>query len=123
MWKKANGRLICISDSSRIAFRTSISKAILEHLEKVASDNNTFINYLLESGLQVVLAQGGITFNKDHRPKDRIHYKTTYDKELLEKVKKFAKDHGLYINDIIEYSVNYMDLESIKKTNYRHRIE
>lgn len=123
MWKKSNGRLICVTDSTRVAFRTSISKSCLDQLDKLANENNTFVNYLLESGLKVVLKQGMITFNKETRPKDRVHYKTTYDKELLANVKQFAKDHGVYINDVIEYSVKFINLEQIKKSAYRNRIE
>lgn len=123
MWKKSNGRLICVTDSTRVAFRTSISKSILDQLDKLAKENNTFVNYLLESGLQIVLSQGVIMFNKETRPKDRVHYKTTYDKELLANVKQFAKDHGIYTNDVIEYSVKFINLEQIKKSAYRNRIE
>ncbi|NMD70460.1 rRNA methyltransferase [Bacillus sp. DNRA2] len=123
MWKKSNGRLVSVTDSSRIKFRTTISKSILDQLKMLAKNNNTYVNYLIESGLQVVLTKGIITYNKELRPKDRIHYKTVYDKQTLENVKKFAKDHDLYINDVIEYSVNHINLENIKNSNYRHRVE
>ena len=69
------------------------------------------------------LTQGVITFNKKSRPKDRVQYKTTYDKELLEQVKEFAKNHDLFINDVIEYSVKFIDTKNIKDTSYKHRIE
>lgn len=123
MWKLVNGRLVQETDSTRIKFRTNISKSILDQLNTLASDHDTFANYLIESGLRKVLSQGVITFNKKLRPKDRIQYKTTYDKELLEKVKKFAKDHNIFINDVIEYSTKYIDLENIKDRSYKHRIE
>ena len=73
--------------------------------------------------IQNVLSQGIITFNKESRPKDRVQYKTTYDKELLENVKEFAKNHHLFINDVIEYSVNFINLNHIKSNNYKHRVE
>jgi hydroxymethylpyrimidine pyrophosphatase-like HAD family hydrolase len=69
------------------------------------------------------LIEGTIIFNKENRPKDRIQYKTTYDKELLEQVKQFAKDHELYINDVIEYSIKFIDLNKVKDQSYRNRIE
>ncbi|MDZ5472672.1 rRNA methyltransferase [Bacillus sp. 31A1R] len=123
MWKVINGRLVQQADQSRVKFRTNISKAIINELTRLAIENDTHINYLIETGLQQVLNQGVITYNKDLRPKDRVQYKTTYDKELLENVKEFAKKHNLYINDVIEYSVGYMNIRDIKDRSYKHRIE
>jgi|1186.fasta_scaffold201670_2 hypothetical protein len=124
MWKKENnGRLIQITDESRVKFRTNVSKSILDKLNILAIENDTHVNYLIENGLQTVLAQGVITFNKESRPKDRVQYKTTYDKVLLENVKEFAKNHHLFINDVIEYSVNFINLNHIKSNSYKHRVE
>lgn len=123
MWKLVNGQLIQTTDNTRIKFRTNISKSILETLNNLALEHDTHANYLIESGLQAVLAQGVIHFNKETRPKDRIQYKTTYDKELLEQVKEFAKSHHLFINDVIEYSVQYIDFENIKNSSHKNRIE
>jgi hypothetical protein len=123
MWKKVDGRLVPTTDQSRVKFRTNISKAVLEKLENLANENNTHVNYLIESGLIEVLTQNTISFNKDLRPKDRVQYKTTYDKELLESLKQFAKKHELFINDVIEYSVNYINLENIKNSDFRNRVE
>lgn len=123
MWKKVNGRLIQTTDESRIKFRTNISKSILDQLNNLAMENNTHVNYLIESGLQNVLSQGVIILNKETRPKDRVQYKTTYDQELLENVKEFAKIHKLFINDVIEHSVNFIDMKHIKNSSYKHRVE
>lgn len=123
MWIKANGKLIQKTDESRIKFRTNISKALLDELTVLAEEYDTHVNYMLENGLEHVLSQGIITFNKKLRPKDRIQYKTTYDKELLEKVKAFAKKHKLFINDVIEYSVAFIDYEQLKNSSYKHRVE
>jgi hypothetical protein len=123
MWVSVNGKLIQTTDNSRIKFRTNISRSLINDLNQVAANNNTHINYLIESGLQNVLSKGYISFNKELRPTDRVQYKTTYDKNLLEKVKEFAKKHDLFINDVIEYSVNFVDVEKAKKSNYKHRIE
>ncbi|KQL53966.1 rRNA methyltransferase [Heyndrickxia shackletonii] len=123
MWKLINGSLVQTSDESRIKFRTNISKSILEDLHTLALEFDSHVNYLIENGLKNVLTQGVITYNKETRPKDRVQYKTTYDKELLENVKKFAKEHHLYINDVIEYSVQFIDLNNIKNSGYRNRIE
>ena len=59
----------------------------LNQLQSIADEKDTHVNYLLENGLQNVLAQGIITYNKESRPKDRVQYKTTYDQELLDKLK------------------------------------
>lgn len=123
MWIKGNGRLISVTDESRVKFRTNISKSILNQLNTLAIENNTHVNYLIESGLVAVLSEGYISYNKELRPKDRVQYKTTYDKDLLEDVKQFAKQHGLFINDVIEYSVKYINLENIKNSTYRNRVE
>ena len=123
MWKLVNGKLIQETDSTRIKFRTNISKSLLNQLNNLSSEYDTYANYLIESGLRELLSRNVISFNKDLRPKDRIQYKTTYDKELLEEVKEFAKNHNLFINDVIEYSTKYIDMENIKDKSYKHRIE
>lgn len=123
MWKLVNGKLIQTTDISRVKFRTNVSKNILEELNSLAIDNNTHVNYLIENGLENLLSKGTIIFNKDLRPNDRIQYKTTYNKDLLEKVKEFAKANQLFINDVIETSVKYIDIINVKKSDYKHRIE
>ncbi len=123
MWKKVNGGLIQTTDESRVKFRTNISKSILDQLNTIAIENDTHVNYLIESGLQNVILQGVITYSKESRPKDRVQYKTTYDQDLLDQVKEFAKQHHLFINDVIEYSVNFIDLTHTKNSSYKHRVE
>lgn len=111
MWKLVNEKLIQTIDNTRVKFRTNVSKSILDQLKILAIENNIHVNYLIENGLQTVLALEVITYNKDSRPKDRIQYKTTYDKKLLDLVKEFAMRHHLFINDVIEYSVKYINIE------------
>lgn len=123
MWKNVDGKLIQLTDTSRVKFRTNISKAILDQLSDLAEKYDTHVNYLLETGLEKLLSEGVITFNKDTRPKDRVQYKTTYDKDLLDAVKEFAKQHKLFINDVIEYSVNLIDIDKSKDKDYKNRIE
>jgi len=122
MWKNIDGRLIQFTDTSRIKFRTNISKAILDQLQDTAKQHDTHVNYLLETGLESLLTEGVIIFNKDTRPKDRVQYKTTYDMELLDSVREFAKQHRLYINDVIEYSTNFIDVPRSKDKSFKHRI-
>ncbi|MCZ2258154.1 rRNA methyltransferase [Sporosarcina sp. G11-34] len=123
MWKLVDGKLIHTTDTSRVKFRTNISRAILKSLKEVATENSTHINYLLETGLKETLSLGAISFDKKSRPKDRIQYKTTYDRELLESVRSFAIRNNLFINDVIEYSVQFIDVESSKDSGYKHRVE
>lgn len=123
LWKNIDGELVHVTDVSRVKFRTNISKKILEKLGTIAEENNTHINYLLETGLKETLSLGMITIDKKKRPKDRVQYKTTYDKELLEKVRNFAVRNKIYINDVIEYSVRYISIVDSKKQDHKHRIE
>lgn len=123
MWKNVNGRMIQLTDPTRIKFRTNISKTILENLKELADQHDTHINYLLENGIQNVLQQDYISFNKKLRPKDRVQYKTTYDQELLNQLKTFAKKNDVFINDVIEYSVAYIEYDAIKNSSYKHRVE
>lgn len=123
MWKSVNGKLVHTTDHNRVKFRTRISAALLEQMDTLAKEHHTFPNYLLESGLENLLLNGTISYNKDLRPKDRIHYKTTYDAELLVNVKEFAKQNKLYINDVIEYSVNFIDFDNLKLRSHKYRIE
>ena len=123
MFKRVNGRLVHLTDPSRVKFRTNISKAMLEDLEDIAKKNDTHVNYLLEAGLTKVLESDVIVYNKALRPKDRIQFKTSYDKDLIAKTREFAKKNGLCANDVIEYSVAYIDLNDVKSRDYRSRIE
>ena len=123
MFKRVNGRLVHLTDPSRVKFRTNISKAMLEDLEDIAKKNDTHVNYLLEAGLTKVLESDVIVYNKALRPKDRIQYKTSYDKDLIAKTREFAKKNGLCANDVIEYGVAYIDLNDVKSRDYRSRIE
>lgn len=123
MWKNINGNLFPTSDESREKFRTTISSEILNYLSHLADEHDTYVNYLLETGIQTVLDEDYIIYDKALRPKDRVQYKTTYDKQLLKKLKKFAADHKLFINDVIEYSVKYINPIKARKKEYRSRIE
>lgn len=123
MWIKKGGKLVHVTDESRVKFRTNISKSLLDELTVLAKEHRTYVNYLLENGIENLLDENEIAYDKKSRPKDRVQYKTTYDKELLEDLKEFAKEHRLYINDVIEYSVQFIDFSTIKKASYKHRIE
>lgn len=123
MWKNVNGKLYHATDTSRVKFRTNISKQILDYLSDLAELHDTHVNYLLEIGMEKLLNEDIFIYNKKTRPKDRVQYKTTYDKELLSAIKEFARQHNVFINDVIEYSVKMIDIGKIKNKSYKHRVE
>ncbi|KGX91484.1 LAGLIDADG family homing endonuclease [Pontibacillus marinus] len=95
-----------LSRDSRVKFRTNVSHALLCQIREIAKKHNTYTNYLIENGFKLVLENG---FEKkistENRPEDRIQYKTTYKKTLLEQIKLLAKEQKMNINDIIEYCI------------------
>jgi hydroxymethylpyrimidine pyrophosphatase-like HAD family hydrolase len=123
MWIVENDKLKHTTDESRDFFATTISKGITKRLKETANNNDTFINYLLEEGLNKVLSCGTIVYDKKSRPKDRVLFKTTFDKELIKEFRKFAKEHNLCANDVIEYSIQFIDLSNVKNGEHRYRIE
>lgn len=124
LWKLINGKLEQTSDDTRIAFRTTISAKLIAELHETALKHHTHTNYLLETGFQHIIENYDvIPYDKKNRPKDRKHYKTTYDKELFEELKQLAIKNNLYINDVIEFSAQYIDVNESKHKNFRYRIE
>ncbi|MCM3721390.1 rRNA methyltransferase [Solibacillus isronensis] len=123
MWKIHNGKLIQTTDESRIRYKTRMSAAIINSLKQLAEKYDTHIGYLLENGYSNLIESGSIVYDKKNRPKDRIEFRTTCDKELLDSLKEFAKDHSLNLNDVIEASVAYINYEDVKHANWRYRVE
>ncbi|MBM7663742.1 hypothetical protein JOC25_000198 [Solibacillus kalamii] len=123
MWKIHNGKLIQTTDESRIRYKTRMSAAIINSLKQLAEKYDTHIGYLLENGYSNLIESGTIAYDKKNRPKDRIEFRTTCDKELLDSLKEFAKQHNLNLNDVIEASVAYINYEDVKHTNWRYRVE
>ncbi|MGE7981790.1 rRNA methyltransferase [Solibacillus sp. NPDC093137] len=123
MWKIHNGKLIQTTDESRIRYKTRMSAAIINSLKNLAEKYDTHIGYLLENGYSNLIESGSIVYDKKNRPKDRIEFRTTCDKELLDSLKEFAKDHSLNLNDVIEASVAYINYEDVKHANWRYRVE
>ncbi|MFF5995074.1 rRNA methyltransferase [Lysinibacillus sp. KU-BSD001] len=123
MWKQINGRLVQTVDTTRVEYKTRISKAILDELKIIANEHNTHVGYLLENGFENLLYEDYINYDKKKRPKDRIEFRTTCDEEILKNLRTFAKEHKLNLNDVIETSAQYINLDAIKKGNWRYRIE
>ena len=84
---------------------------MLETLKQLAARHNTHVNHLIENGLKNVLIQDQINLDKTNKPVDRVQYKTTYNQQLLNDVKEFAKNQNVFINEVIEYSVQFIDID------------
>ncbi|MFJ5769854.1 LAGLIDADG family homing endonuclease [Psychrobacillus sp. NPDC093180] len=108
-WKINNGKIVLIPNSSRIGYKSRISQSILDKLKIQAANNNTYVNYMIERALKLFLEKTEITFTRNQKPKDRVEFSSTYDKELIEQVKLFAKSKRVPINEIIEYSIQHID--------------
>lgn len=123
MWKIINHKLVQTTDESRIRYKTRISAALIEQLKEMAAMHDTHIGYLLENGFLSLLQKGTISYNKKNRPKDRVEFRTTCDEELLAQLKDFAKSQQLNLNDVIEESVKYIQLDQVKNASWRYRVE
>lgn len=122
MWVIKNGELIHTIDSSRKDFKTTISKEFLTRLQFLANKHNTHVNYIIENGLSHLIKTNNFTYNKENRPKDRIYYKSTYSKEVIKQLKEFAKLHKVFLNDVIESSLEYVVFNELEDIHYKHRI-
>jgi len=116
MWKIVDGKIVRTPNSTRISFRTNISKSLLDSLKALADQHNAHVNHLIENGLKNLLSQTDINLNKIIKPSDRVQYKTTYDKQILNELKVAAKHHRVYMNDLIEHSVKFIELIDIKRS-------
>lgn len=123
MWKKIDGKLVHLTDNSRIRFKTYINKNLLNDLKALAESENTHVSYLIENGLQNIVQDNGFVFNKSDRLKGKVEFRTTCDEVILQEAKEFADRHKLNFTDIVQVSVDYIDFNTIKKANWRYRIE
>ncbi|MFJ8235880.1 rRNA methyltransferase [Ureibacillus sp. NPDC094379] len=123
MWKLVNGKLKQIVDETRSEYKTRISKSMLDELKKLAEEHNTNVGYILETGFQNIIKDNVVVFDKKNRPKDRVEFRTTCNKEILENLRLLAKANKLNLNDVIEASIPMIDVKGVKKDNWRHRIE
>lgn len=118
MFIHVNGRITQVSEGSRIKFRTSISKQILDELRIKAMIYNMHVNHFFEIGIKNLLDIGTINYDKKFRPKDRVQFKSTYDKYLLQNLREFAQKNNVFINDCMEYGIkliNFNDFSSRAK--------
>jgi len=123
MWKSVNGKLVQTIDDTRAEYKTRISKSLLTELKELASEHNTHVGYLLETGFVKILEENYINFDKKNRPKDRVEFRTTCNKEVLENLRLFAKENKLNLNDVIESSIALINIDEVKSGKWRYRIE
>lgn len=109
-WEVIDHKLERTSNHTKVKFRTNISKSMLDQLKDLSTEKNLHINFLIENGLQNLLSKEHIEIGFKERPKDRIQFKTTYHKILLDQVKDFAKNNNLKLNDVIEYSIQFIKI-------------
>ncbi|WP_316570028.1 LAGLIDADG family homing endonuclease [Neobacillus sp. YIM B06451] len=108
--------------SKRVKFRTTVSSGILAKLSEIAKQNNTYTNYLLESGMNILMDAKELNLKKNKRS-DRVHYKSTFDGELLGRARVFAQTYGIHISDLIEYAAEFIDVTVAVREGRSHRIQ
>lgn len=123
MWEKINGRLVPVTDKTRVRFKTYIAKEMLESLDNIAQKEETYIGYLIENGLKNLIEDQNFVFNKTKRLKGKVEFRTTCDKEILRQAKEVAKRQKLNFTDVIQASIRYIEINEVKSQSWRHRIE
>ncbi|WP_181884549.1 LAGLIDADG family homing endonuclease [Neobacillus piezotolerans] len=113
---------VSLAKSNRVKFRTTVSSNILAKLGEIAKQNNTYINYLLESGMNILMDAKELNLKKNKRT-DRVQYKSTFDRELLDRAKVFAQTYGIHVSDVIEYAAEFVDVNVAVREGRSHRIQ
>ncbi|WP_053366728.1 LAGLIDADG family homing endonuclease [Bacillus sp. FJAT-27245] len=108
--------------TKRVKFRTTVSSGILAKLGELAKQNNTYTNYLLESGMNILMNEKDLNLIKNKRS-DRVHYKSSFDRELLDKARVFAKTYGIHMSDLIEYAAECNDVTVAVREGRSKRIQ
>lgn len=123
MWKNIKGRLVPMTDETRIRFKTYIAKELLEMLENIAEKEETHVGYLIENGLKNLVVDQNFVFDKAKRVRGKVEFRTTCDEEILIQAKELAKRQKLNFTDVIQASVEYIKINEVKSRSWRHRIE
>ena len=123
MWKKVNGRLVCVTDKTRVRVKTYISKKQLDYLHNLADTEDTYISYLIETGLKSIVKANQFHFDKNTRLRDKTEIRLTCDEDVLKAARKFAKEYKITFTDLVQASVDYIELPGVKSKDWRHRIE
>lgn len=123
MWKLEKGRLFHTTDESRIKVQVRLDRDVLKKFENLAKENDSTVSYLIESGLEYILQNQIYRPDVHHNIRNRTEFNLSIDKRLYEKLKEMVKRTKIKRSDIIEDSIQYIQLESIKKVDWRYRIE
>ena len=123
MWKNIKGKLVPVTDETRVRFKTYIAKELLETLDGLAQQEETHVGYLIENGLKNLIADPGFVFDKSKRLRGKTEFRTTCDEEILRQAKELAKRQKLNFTDVIQESIQYIDTNEVKGRNWRYRIE
>ncbi|QST01739.1 hypothetical protein IMZ31_09350 [Pontibacillus sp. ALD_SL1] len=107
------------STSNRVKFRTNVSKELLDSVRHEAKKRGKYGNYIIEEALKSILDHGNIKHLERSKPQDRIQYKTTYDKKLLENAKTIAKQSNIRMNELIELSIREWVIINIESKERR----
>ncbi|MFB6467817.1 LAGLIDADG family homing endonuclease [Cytobacillus sp. Hz8] len=105
IWKIEKGKLIKINSDTKVKFRTNINKIILDNIKELANNQSTHVNEFIEEAIRYVLTLNNINVIFKSQKVERVQFNTTYDKKLFNDLKIFAKNHRIYINEVIEYGL------------------
>ena len=123
MWKLEKGRLFHTTDESRIKVQVRIDRDVLKKFEELAEENSSTVSYLIESGLEYILQHQIYRPDIRHNIRNRTEFRISIDKLLYEKLTETVKQTKIKRSDLIEDSIHYIQLDSIKKVDWRYRIE
>ena len=91
MWKNIKGRLVPVTDETRVRFKTYIAKETLVTLEDMAQQEETHVGYLIENGLKNLVADETFVFDKAKRIYGKTEFRTTCDEAVLKQAKEHIK--------------------------------
>lgn len=104
-WIIENNEIIHVNNN-RKSIKTYVSNTLINELRDVANANNTKINYLIEPIINQLINTSIKIKSEQMKPKDRVEFRTTFDKELVERMKLYKNANNMKLNEIIEYGMN-----------------
>lgn len=122
MWVSHNGKLVHMKDASRHRYKTYIKEDVLANLKELAAAHHTEVGYLLENGVMHLLEEDTLTLPKQPRCAKK-EFRTTMDAALFNTLTARAKQLGVPINRLLQEAVHYIDIGTVKRKDYRYRIE
>lgn len=112
-----------VTDETRVRFKTYIAKELLDALDSLAQQEETHVGYLIENGLKNLIADPDFVFDKSRRIRGKTEFRTTCDEDILRQARALAKRQNLNFTDVVQASIQYIDISEVKGRNWRHRIE